>query len=350
MRGGHREVVTSVGRLEHGPGGDHLGQVVAGPLAGQRQAVAEPVHRPVHVAEGVRRDGLHQPQLAGPVGVVGQRRGDPPVLVGRPVDAVPERRPGDLQPRPLPLGHPPARQQPLGPGQARPDALHEQPPPAQRQRDVDGGVDLPGLQEEAEGIEVVVVRAPDVLDQLVGQRRVPPQPGEPLRVPGAGDVQPSGSGELLEGQVAHGPQHPERHACIGPLDGDQVVRREVGHHAFGLGRSETSERAGSREVESSGEDGEPEQRDPAGRLEPADAPRDGAPQRLLTCVAADLVGLQVERVLDDVEQVADRDRRGTAGDQLQSQGQPVDAAGDLGQHRAFGRARDEGRRGRRAVR
>ena len=192
VRGGHREVVTPVGRLEHGAGGDDLRQVVAGPLAGQRQAVAESVHRPVHVAEGVRRDGLHQPQLAGPVGVVGQRRGDPPVFLGRPVDAVPERRPGDLQPRPLTLGHPPARQQPLGPGQAGPDALHEQPTPAQRQRHVDGGVDLSVLQQEAERLEVVVVRAADVLDELVGQRRIAPQAGEPLRVPGAGDVQPAG--------------------------------------------------------------------------------------------------------------------------------------------------------------
>ena len=120
-----------------------------------------------------------------------------------------------------------------------------------------------------------------------------------------------------------------------------MVRREVGHDAFGLGRGETGECAGRREVEGAGEDREPAQGVAAGRLEPADAPRDGAPQRLLTCVAADLVGLQVERVLDEVEQVADRDRPGTAGDQLQGQGQPVDPAGDLGQHRAFGAAGGE---------
>ena len=91
-------------------------------------------------------------------------------------------------------------------------------------------------------------------------------------------------------------------------------------------------------MEGAGEDGEPEQGVPAGRLEPADAPRDGAPQRLLPRIAADLVGLEVERVLDHVEQVADRDRPGAAGDQLERQGQPVDAPGDLGQHRAVGGA------------
>ena len=100
-----------------------------------------------------------------------------------------------------------------------------------------------------QGPEVVVVGAPDVLHQLVGEWRVPPEPGEPAGVPRPGRGQVTGRLELLQGQVAHRAEQAERQARGAALDGEQVRRRQVTDDLLGAGRVEAGDRARRRQEE-----------------------------------------------------------------------------------------------------
>ena len=172
----------------------------------------------------------------------------------------------------------------------------------------------------AECLEVVVVGAPDVLDQLVGQRRVPPQPGEPPPVPGPaspprrGRRAPRGPGRAR--CAASGTPRPPRSARP-----QQVVAGEDRHRAFDLGRG-ARDGPGRRGGEGPGEDGDPAQHGPARRLEPVEAPREGVAQRVLPVGQAAGVGREVERAVDQVEQLADRHRAEEPATSSSARGRP----------------------------
>ena len=111
-----------------------------------------------------------------------------------------------------------------------------------RRRDVDRG----GARGVGEGLEVVVVGAGDVLDGSSDSGGVAPDAGEPLRVPLAGGVDLARGGELVEGEVADRPQHPEGERRGGALDAEQVVAGELAHGPLDVTGAGPVDRPGGR--------------------------------------------------------------------------------------------------------